>query len=119
MSTPTKNQSQTNAQAANDALVAAANQIFIDNTDAAIQKAIDQGVFFVDSMAFDRNVNPQQVFQYYTDLGYNVSFPDYIVNQQLEPAQLFGDFWINYWRNNLLPRIGDKYPIRFLISWKP
>jgi hypothetical protein len=119
MSTPTKDQAQTDAQAANDAIVAAANQLFIDNTDAAIQVAISQGVFFVDSLAFDKNVDPRAIFDHYANLGYGVSFPDFVQNQQLQPAELFGDFWINFWQNNLVPQVRNKYPIRFLISWKP
>lgn len=118
MATPTKSQAQTDAQTAEDALVAAANQLFIDNTDVAIEAAIDQGEFFVNSAAYDHNVDPRAIFDYYTNLGYSVSFPDYPQNLALQPAQLFGEFWINYWNNNLVPNL-KKYPIRFLISWKP
>jgi len=118
MATPTKSQAEADAQAAHDDLVEAACDLFIENTDLAIEAAIDQGVFFVNTSAFDKNVDPKVIFDYYTNLGYGVSFPDYPQNLMLQPAQLFGEFWINYWQNNLVPA-AQKYPLRFLISWKP
>lgn len=113
-----KSQAQTEAEAAQAALEATAAQLFIDAADAQIQEAIDQGKYFVNCLTHDENVDPKTIFDYYTNLGYGVSFPDYPQNLALQPAQLFGEFWINYWQNNLVPRV-KKYPLRFLISWKP
>lgn len=118
MSTPTKNQVKTQAQIAHDALAATANQLFINAADAQIQGAIAQGLFFVNCQTVDDKVDPQAIFNYYSNLGYIVTMPDVPTNIQLGPAQLFGEFWVNFWTNNLIPA-NVKYPLRFLISWNP
>lgn len=113
-----KSQAETDAQAAQDALEAASATNFITAADAQIQEAIDQGRFYVNCLTFDENVNPKTIFDYYTGLGYGVSFPDYPQSLALQPAQLFGEFWINFWTNNMVPQV-NKYPLRMLISWNP
>jgi len=113
----TRDQAQTDAQTANDDLTAAANARFIAAADIQIQEAIAQGKFFISAYTTE-NINPQTVFQHYTDLGYNVSFPDYPVNLALQPAELFGAFWVNFWSNGgFIPALLKK-PYRFLIIWK-
>lgn len=119
MSSITKDQAETQADIANNALTDAANTRFIDATDIQIQKAIAQGEFFVNCECFDPNIDPKIIFDYYTNLGYGVTFPDYPTNLMLQPAQLFGEFWINFWTNNLIPANVKTNPLRFLISWKP
>lgn len=117
MSIP-KSQAETEAQAAHDTIVSAANQRFIDAADTQIEEAIDLGKFWVNCHTFDLEVDFKMVFMHYADLGYGVSLPDYPSNQMLQPASLFGEFWINYWTNNLVPR-DPKKPFRMIISWKP
>lgn len=117
MSIP-KSQAESEAQTANDAIVLAANTRFIAAADQQITEAIDLGVFWVNCQTFDLNVDLKTVFMHYADLGYKISLPDYPCNQMLQPAALFGEFWINYWTSNLYPR-DVKKPFRMIISWHP
>lgn len=113
----TRNQAEIDADAAKAIAVTAANNRFIAAADIQIQEAIDQGQFFVSCSTTD-DIDPQTVFQYYANLGYGVSFPDYPTNLALQPAELFGAYWINFWSNGgFLPRLLKK-PYRLLISWK-
>lgn len=117
MSTPTRSQAQIDAQAAEDALVAAANARFILASDIQIAEAINQGKFFVNCITED-NISPRTVFQYYANLGYGVSLPDYPTNLSLQPAELFGAYWINFWSNGGFIPQNLKKPYRFIIAWK-
>lgn len=116
MSIP-KSTALTNAQTANDTLTAAANARFIAAADQQITDAIAQGVFYVTCWSED-DIDPRLVGQHYIDLGYGVSLPDYPMNLILQPAELFGEFWINFWTNGFIPS-NMKKPYRFIISWKP
>lgn len=114
-----KSQAESESTTEHDALVAAANQRFIDDADAQIQEAIAQGKFFVNCTTFDANIDPKAIFDYYAALGYGVSFPDYSHHDlSQQPAQLFGAFWSNFWNNELVPA-GMKLPLRIVIGWMP
>lgn len=117
MSVP-KAQATAETEVTNQEIVDAANTRFIAAADQQITEAIAQGVFWVNCQTFDLNVDIKTVFMHYADLGYGVSLPDYPTNQMLQPAALFGEFWINYWTNKLMPR-DVKKPFRMIISWKP
>lgn len=113
----TRSQAEIDADAAKAVLVAAANARFIAAADIQIQEAIDQGQFWCSCITVD-DIDPQTVFQHYADLGYGVSFPDYPANLALQPAELFGAYWINFWSNGgFLPQLLKK-PYRLIISWK-
>lgn len=113
-----KSQAESETDTAHDVLVAAANQRFIDAADAQIQEAIDQGRFFVNCTSFEADLDPKAVFDYYAGLGYQVAFPDYTSHDlSQQPAQLFGEFWINFWNNDLVPA-GMKLPLRIVIGWR-
>lgn len=113
----TRSQAEIDADAAKAAITAAANTRFIAAADIQIQDAIDQGMFWCSSITTD-DIDPQTVFQHYADLGYGVSFPDYPTNLALQPAELFGAYWINFWSNGgFIPRLLKK-PYRLIISWK-
>jgi hypothetical protein len=113
----TRSQAEIDAQAAFDAATAAANARFIAAADIQIQIAIDDGKFYV-SCTTEDNIDPRTVFQYYADLGYGVSFPDYPTNLALQPAELFGAYWINFWVNGGFIPQNLKKPYRLIISWK-
>lgn len=116
MSIP-RTQAQIDAQAALDAVTAAANARFIAAADTQIQEAIDQGKFYCTCTTID-DIDPRTIFQHYADLGYGVSFPDYPTNLALQPAELFGAYWINFWTNGgFIPRLLKK-PYRLIIAWK-
>lgn len=117
MSTPTRSQSQIDAQAANDTLTVAANARFIAAADLQIQEAINQGKFYCSCVTQD-DIDPRTVFQHYADLGYGVSFPDYPANLSLQPAELFGAYWINFWTNGGFIPQNLKKPYRLIIAWK-
>lgn len=116
MSIP-RSQAEIDAQTAHDALTAAANARFIAAADIQITEAIAQGEFWVNCRTED-DIDPQTVFQHYADLGYGVWFPDYPTNLCLQPAELFGAYWINFWSNGgFIPRLLKK-PYRLIITWK-
>lgn len=116
MSIP-RSTAETNAQIADDAIEAAANARFIAAADIQIAEAIAQGRFWVDCITTD-HIGIRTVFQYYANLGYGVSLPDYPTNLALQPAELFGAYWINFWSNGgFLPHLIKK-PYRLLITWK-
>ncbi len=102
---------------AEDALVAAANAKFIVDADQQIQAAIAQGRTEISITAFGY-VKPHDIFKYYTNLGYNVDFPDFRQGDAFQPVDLFGQFWIEYWNHTLLPPFA-KNPVRILINWAP
>lgn len=116
MSIP-RSTAQTEAQAANDALVLAANNRFIAAADQQITDAIARGAFFANCQTFD-DIDPKTIFQYYANLGYGVEFPDYPTNLALQPAELFGAYWMNFWTNGGFIPQNLKKPYRLIISWK-
>ena len=105
------------AAAARTALQTTADDNFIAAADAAIADKASQGHYLVALDLFE-NVNLQNIVTYYQNLGFIVSAP-YPPNVGEQPAQLFGEFWTAYWRNqtfwftiNGFPR-----PKTIFISW--
>jgi len=117
MSTPTRSKAEIDATAVQTALTDAANARFIAAADIQIQDAIAAGQFFVNCETGD-DIDPRTVFQYYADLGYGVEFPDYPTNLALQPAELFGPYWQNFWSNGGFIPQRLKKPYRLIISWK-
>lgn len=112
-----ESQANSDALIAHTALVAAANQRFIDAADIQIQEAIVQGKYWVNCETFEENIDPKALFDYYAALGYKVSFPDFTAHDlSQQPAQLFGEFWINFWNNGLIPS-STKLPLRIILGW--
>lgn len=105
----------TDSDAAILALVTADNAKFIADVDQQILDAIDLGKYEVSATTFGY-VNPHDIYTYYLNLGYMVTFPDLIEGQAFQPADLFGQFWIDYWNHTLLPRCA-KNPVRMLVFW--
>lgn len=108
----------TDSQTALNALRAADNANFILAVDQAILDAIAQGETQISANTFG-NVNAQTVTEYYVNLGYKVSFPDFRTNIGNQPAQLFGDAWVSFWQGTLAGYLGfvPKNPMRLLIGW--
>lgn len=119
MASITKTQAQIDAEAAQDAIWAAANAKFIAEADIQIQQAIAQGLFFVNCQTSD-DVNPTDLFTYYTQLGYQFQFPGYSkYSQPTAPPDEFRDgFYVSAWLNTGLTRQKLEKPYRFLIIWK-
>lgn len=116
MSIP-RTQTEIDAQAAHDALVAAANTKFIASVDLQIQEAVGLGMFWVNCITIN-DIDPKTIFDYYSNLGYVVSFPDFPGNLTINPSGLFGVNWLTFWMNGgILPSLLKK-PYRFIISWK-
>lgn len=100
-----------------DALVAAANQQFIDQTVVAIANATTNGKFEVFMTTF-QNCDFNLLATYFQNLGYTVIFPDFPPFDGSQPAQLFGDFWIAYWDNQLIPTgMKPRNPVRMGFRW--
>ena len=104
-------------RAAEAALVAAANSNFIIDADNQIQAAIALGRTEI-SITAANHVDPHDIFKYYTNLGYNVDFPDFRQGDAFQPVDLFGQFWIEYWNHTLLPPYA-RNPVRIIINWAP
>jgi hypothetical protein len=101
-------------KAAKTAQTAADNALFICDANKQIRDAIALGKFYISSTTFG-SVNPRDIYQYYTALGYDVDFPDLIQGQRFQPSDLFGEFWVNFWNHTLLPPF-TKGPIRIVIK---
>lgn len=118
-----RNTANANSTTAFNAIQTAADTYWIANVDSQIATAITLGQFTITAMA-DTSVNLNTVFQYYANLGYNVSFPDFanqnggflpsIINQ---PANLFGSNWNQYWMG-LLTLSLVQTPCRISIAWQ-
>jgi hypothetical protein len=108
---------QTDSKTADAALVATANANFIAAVDAQIVQAIALGKFQVSATTFV-NVHPRVIAQYYSNLGYWVQFPDLVQGPNFQPADLFGEYWVDFWNNTLFPFFGSK-PARMVIGWSP
>ena len=100
------------------ALTAADNALFIADADQQIQAAIALGLKREVSMTTFGHVNPRDIYMYYANLGYNISYPDLQQGQAFQPADLFGNFWINYLNHTLL-RPWTHKPLRVVINWAP
>lgn len=119
MATIPRDQANTETDTAHQALVDAANARFIAAADVQIQEAIDQGKYWIQCITFEQDLDPKYIFDYYaTQEGYNVAFPDYSHHDlSQQPAQLFGEFWNNFWNNERVPRC-LKTPLRIVIGWR-
>jgi len=96
------------------ALQVAANAKFIALTTDLINDAILRGVYQVSVTSFE-NCDLATIASTFAALGYVVTFPDSILFN-MQPAQLFGQAWFDYWRlNGVPPEI--KNPARIIISW--
>ena len=93
----------------------AADTQFIANVDAAILTAQGFGMYqcTLTSLA---GVNLQTVYTYYTNLGYQVSFPDEVSNLNADPALLFGSMLDAYYYN-LINNLNLQNPVRMTFDW--
>jgi hypothetical protein len=112
----TRDQANAAAQTSLTAIQLAANTQFIANVDAQIAEAITQGRFQISAVT-SLDVDLQTVFSHYVNLGYMVFFPDYPNNLNIQPVELFGQYWVDYW-NHILSLFPLKNPARMTISWK-
>lgn len=102
------------AIAAQEAIEDAANAVFIANADAAIADAISMGKFrvYINSV---KHMSFKDIFDYYTNLGYQIGMPTCTVGNQ--PAQLFGQFWIAFWENGGFLTCKCHAPCQVVILW--
>jgi hypothetical protein len=118
-----RNTAHANSKAALDAKLQAGDTNFIADVDGQITAACAQGHFEVTALT-SLNVSIINVYTYYTNLGYNVYFPDYanqngqtlpsIINN---PSNFFGYNWVQYWlRAITLYRITN--PARITVGWR-
>lgn len=118
-----RNTAFANSQAALNARLTAGDTKFIDDVDSQITSATALGHFEITALT-SLNVSIITVYTYYTNLGYNVYFPDYanqngqtlpsIINN---PSNFFGYNWVQYWLNAItLYNIVN--PARMTIAWR-
>lgn len=120
---PNRNTANTNAQTAKDAITLAADNQFISDAGDAILAAIAQGKFMV-TLHTAKGVDVPTVHDYLTNLGYQVAYPGlgmkagpqpFQPSGVFQPADLFGQLWIDFWNGNV-PRLDN--PLRMTISWR-
>lgn len=116
MSIP-KSTANSQATAADDAIVLAANTNYIATIDLNIAGAIARGEFETVTRVYDKNVDINTVAQHYIDLGYQVRFLGHSPYGQ--PAVLFGEHWVDYWTGAIYIPKNIKRPIRMKLGWKP
>lgn len=100
------------------ALQAAANTYFIDQSALVISQQIAEGKFVAYVTTF-LDCDIKALVDYYTGLGYKVSFPDRFVlsgAQGNQPAELFGQSWEEFWEDGGIFPIPTN-PVRMGISW--
>lgn len=114
MATPTESQTNSDALAAQQALVAAANTAWIADMDAAIAQAVAQGKFSASAL-LGPNVSGNDISTYYMNLGYQVAIPG-SQPWYWQPVDLFGQAWTNYWAGSGFFAITK--PCRIRISWR-
>ena len=118
-----RNTAFANSQAARNARLTAGDTKFIADVDGQILAATELGHFEITALT-NLNVSIITVYTYYTNLGYNVYFPDYanqngqtlpsIINN---PSNFFGYNWVAYWLNAItLYNITN--PCRMTIAWR-
>lgn len=106
---------ENNTDIARAALVAADNAIFIADVDKQILDYIALGKKEISATTFGY-VHIKDIYNYYTALGYHVDFPDLRQGHKFQPADLFGQFWIEFWNHTLIPH-HPRNPTRVLINW--
>lgn len=117
-----RNTANANTQANVTTIQNAADANWIANVDSQINQAIAMGVFAVTAITTPQ-VNLLNVFQYYSNLGYSVFFPDF-QNQNggnnpstgVQPADYFGYVWAQFWQGLILQNV-VRNPARITISW--
>lgn len=114
---PNRNTANTNATTSLTAINSAFDQVFIDDANIAILQAISLGQFKV-SLTTNKNCDTKTLHNYFVGLGYVVSYPD--VNDlpgstPMQPAELFGMSWDQFWANNP-PSLPS--PVRIILSWQ-
>lgn len=112
----TRAQANTDANTAKDAIQSDSNTQFISDVDSMIQQAISLGQFQVCATT-NKNVDLQYIVDYYGALGYSIDFPDMSKTANFPASDLFGQFWIDYWKNNI-SNLNIKNPTRILIGWQ-
>lgn len=116
------NIANSNTQTTLNAIQTAADTNFIANVDSQIQTAINLGQFQITAIT-SNEVNISVVFNYYTNLGYNCTFPDYlqqngqsIPSLVQQPVNFFGFNWTQFWLN-AIGAFNITNPARMTISW--
>lgn len=105
------------------AIMTAADKVFIASVDAQIQTAIALGLFQVTAVTTP-DVSINTVFQYYNNLKYLCSFPDYLQQNGMafpttitvQPADFFGFNWTQFWLN-AIGAFHIKSPARMTVRW--
>jgi hypothetical protein len=117
MSTPTKSQANAASTATQTAIGTAAFNQFISDINQLIATAETQGLFQV-NINMAPNVDPEEVFNYFTGLGYTVSFVNTFNpanSPSNNPAQLFGQFLVDFFNNFNLSNPATVY--RVVVAW--
>jgi hypothetical protein len=102
-------------------LVNAANQQFIDQFVVAQNNAITLGQTGVYLTTF-QHCNIKTLMDYFVNLGYYVTFPDFAPLNGSQPGELFGPAWIAYWESQIIPGPNGTVPhnpTRMGIAWVP
>lgn len=117
MSTPNASTVNATATTAQTAINSAADASWIADADAAVADAASRGMFMVRLHLTD-GIDLQAIVAYYQALGYIVSAP-LPPNVGMQPANLFGAFWQQFWTNPTFFFVlnGIFIPREIYLSW--
>ncbi len=117
---PTASVANTASEAEKTILQNAANTLWISLATQAINNAIGLGQYEVYLSTFD-NCVPSYLLNYFNNLGYYVTFPDFSPLNGAQPGELFGAAWIAYWENQVPLASGHplRNPVRIGLAWHP
>jgi hypothetical protein len=114
---PLASVAKTDSEADLTALKDAANQNFINDAIVAIAQANANGQFEV-FMTTHEYCDVRYLAKYFQNLGYSINFPEYPWTHGGQPAELFGQAYIDYWEFQLTYMVRDmKNPIRIGFGW--
>jgi hypothetical protein len=97
-----------------------ANALWIQQACQAIQNAVNLGQSEVYLTTFEHCV-PSYLLNFFQNIGYYVTFPDWSPLNGAQPGELFGAAWIAYWENQVPLAAGHplRNPVRIGLSWTP
>lgn len=115
---PSSSEALAASNASQLSLQAYADSVFISETADAIANAVAQGLFSVVLTTF-QDCSISNIQAYLLHLGYTISYPDF-GNPNLSPnnpAQLFGQAYVDFWANNKIINQPSINPARMKIEW--
>lgn len=115
-------EAQDQTKVALEAIMTAEDAKFIADVDVMIQTAIKLGQSQITAITH-QHVSIGTIFNYYTNLGFHCTFPDYLQQNGAQipslvqqPVNFFGFNWTQYWLN-AIGQFHIRNPARMTVQW--